>query len=448
MEEYTMRKATVLVLDAFRDNMARISNAVRPFSAAVMWAVTFDEAKRLISEARPQIILVADDLPGLSSPVALVELINSYKLAAQVVVLTKEPDFERDMDLVSDGVYMVMGLPLNAAKLRRIVKKILDSYDIFQSITTRSPLDIEKELAIYKCLASHQEIVPLVDSIRQAASQLFEGANVEVDLEPTITQSFTENADAPMISFESKKWHGPDAETHKFSWKGESLGSLTISFPNGHSKISQLDEETLDELVWAASLHLYQAKRYQDALQLASRDHLTGLLNRRAFAENLSREFAKAERHNTPMSLLMLDIDHFKSINDNFGHQAGDEILKWLSNVMLKTIRYGDLAFRIGGEEFAIILPWSDEEQAKTLSERLKTALLEDTSLKLAHLVRPTISQGIATLKHFLIKTPEDLIYWSDQAMYLAKKEGRNTIRLLTDLQSKTKFEETHYVFQ
>jgi diguanylate cyclase (GGDEF)-like protein len=441
-----MRKSTVLVLDSFRDNMAKISNAVRPFSAAVMWAETFDEAKRLISEARPQIILASDNLPGLSNPEDLVELINNYKMACQVVVITRKPNYERDMDLVSNGIYMVLAEPINVPKLRRIVKKILDSYDIFNSITTRSPLDIEKELAIYKCLASHQEIEPLVDSIRQAATQLFEGADVEVDLEPNITQKMAE--DDPMISFESKKWHGPDSETHKFCWKGESLGSLTISFPNGHSNISQLDEETLDELIWAASLHLYQAKRYQDALQLASRDHLTGLLNRRSFAENLAREYAKAERHNTPMSLLMLDIDHFKSINDNFGHQAGDEILKWLSNVISKTIRYGDLAFRIGGEEFAIILPWSDEDQAKILSERLKSALAEDMELKLAHLVRPTISQGIATMKHFLIKTPEDLIYWSDQAMYLAKKEGRNTIRLLTDLQSKTKFEETNYVFQ
>ncbi|MDR2404953.1 MAG: GGDEF domain-containing protein [Deltaproteobacteria bacterium] len=441
-----MRKSTVLVLDSFRDNMTRISSAVRPFSAGVMWAETFDEAKRLISEARPQIILAADDLPGLSSPVELIELINNYRLAAQLVVLTREPNFERDMDLVASGVFMVLASPINVEKLRRVVKKILDSYDIFNSITTRSPLDIEKELAIYKCLASHQEIEPLVDSIRQAASQLFEGANVEVELEPSISQSCSE--DDSMISFEPNKWQQPGAETHKFAWKGESLGSLTISFPNGQSDVSQLDAETLDELVWAASLHLYQAKRYQDALQLASRDHLTGLLNRRAFAENLSREFAKAERHNTPMSLLMLDIDHFKSINDNFGHQAGDEILKWLASVLQKTIRFGDLAFRVGGEEFAVLLPWADEEQAKILAERLKVALAEDMNLKLAHLVRPTISQGVATMKHFLIKTPEDLIYWSDQAMYLAKKEGRNTIRLLTDLQSKTKFEDTHYVFQ
>jgi diguanylate cyclase (GGDEF)-like protein len=210
----------------------------------------------------------------------------------------------------------------------------------------------------------------------------------------------------------------------------------------------KLDEDAIEELVWAASLHLYQAKRYQDALKLASRDHLTGLLNRRAFSESLGREFAKSDRHNTPLSLIMLDIDHFKSINDNFGHQAGDEILRWLAAVIAKTIRFGDLAFRVGGEEFALLLPWADEEQSKILADRLKSALAEDTGLKLAHLVRPTISQGIATMKHFLIKAPEDLIYWSDQAMYLAKKEGRNTIRLLSDLQAKTKFEDTHYVFQ
>jgi diguanylate cyclase (GGDEF)-like protein len=443
-----MRKSTVLVLDSWRDNMARVSAAVRPFSSAVMWAEDFDEAKRLISEARPQAILAADDLPGLEDPRELVAFINSCKLPAQLVVLTREPDFERGMDLVASGAFMVLASPVKVDKLRGVVRRILDSYDIFSSITTRSPLDIEKELAIYKCLASHQEVAPLVESIRQAASLLFEGAKVEVELEPCLGEEGAKPEDDPMISFEPKERKAPQAETHKIAWKGESLGSLTISFPGEGGLFGQKHQDALDELVWAASLHLYQAKRYQDALRLASKDHLTGLLNRRAFAEHLAIEFAKAERHNTPLSLLSLDLDHFKGINDNFGHQAGDEILKWLASVISKTVRFGDMAFRVGGEEFAVILPWADESQAAMLGERLKRALAEDQGLRLAHLVRPTISQGIATLEHFLIKSPEDLIYWSDQAMYLAKKEGRNTTRRLSDLMAKTNFEETHYVFQ
>ncbi|MDR2200058.1 MAG: GGDEF domain-containing protein [Deltaproteobacteria bacterium] len=445
-----MRTSTILVLDAWRDNAPKIAQAARPFSARIMWAENYNEAKRLIAEARPQVILAADDLPGLSRPEELVDLVNTYRLPAQIVVLTRNPDFERGMRMVLHGVFMVLETPFPMEKLRVVLKKILDSYDIFHSITAKSPLDIEKELAIYKCLASHEDIPYLVETIRQAASHLCEGAKIEVELAPGLSGAGERPAaqDEPIISFESLKRPDPGVETHKFSWKGESLGSLNITFPDGRSETPPLDQDTLDELVWAASLHLYQAKRYQDALRLASLDHLTGLLNRRAFSENLAREFAKAERHNTPLSLLMLDIDHFKSINDTFGHQAGDEILKWLARMINQNIRMGDLAFRIGGEEFAVILPWADEEQAKILAERLKSALMEDGGVKIQSLTRPTVSQGIATMKHFLIKTPEDLIYWSDQAMYLSKKEGRNTIRLLTDLRDKTKFEDTSYVFQ
>jgi diguanylate cyclase (GGDEF)-like protein len=447
MEEKQMRKSTVLVLDAWHDDMNRITAAVRPFSARVMWADSYGEATRLITEARPQIIIAADDLPGMESPTQLVALVNSLRLPAQVLALTRKPDFEKGMDLVADGIFVVLSSPVDVEKLRGVAKKIFDSYDLFSSITARSPLDIEKELGIYKCLASHQEAAPLADSIRQAACQLFEGAEVEVEveLEPGLAGDPDPES---MISFEPREWRRPGAETHRLTWKGESLGAISIAFPGGKPELSRRDQDAVDELVWAASLHLYQAKRYQDALDLAARDHLTGLQNRRAFADCLAREYAKADRHNTPLSLITIDIDHFKAINDNFGHQAGDEILKWLSRVISSTVRIGDTAYRIGGEEFAVILPWADEEQARVLAERLKQALAEDTSLRLANLVRPTVSQGAATLKHFLIKTPEDLIYWSDQAMYLAKKEGRNTIRLLTDLRGEAGGGDANYVFQ
>jgi diguanylate cyclase (GGDEF)-like protein len=234
----------------------------------------------------------------------------------------------------------------------------------------------------------------------------------------------------------------------ELSFRGVSLGRLVMGFPGREGSGPPADPEGLDELVWASSLHLYRTRQYLEAVRLASRDPLTSLLNRRAFMENLDREFARAGRHNTPLSLLMLDIDHFKSVNDTFGHQTGDVILKWVAKVLTGTVRSGDMVGRIGGEEFAILLPWTDQDQAGNLAQRIKEALATARRPTRSALLRPTVSQGISTMEHFLINSPEDLLYWADQAMYLAKREGRDTVRLAADLRPEGGLEEHRYVFQ
>jgi diguanylate cyclase (GGDEF)-like protein len=307
-------------------------------------------------------------------------------------------------------------------------------------------LDSEIELAIYKRLAGHQELNPLLESIKKLSSELLEGVETDIELSPYLLDRLEPNSDEEMFSFEGNPEPKPKKAkiTRDLIWKGVNLGKLHISADEN----TQIPEELLDELGWASSLHLFQAQKFHDAIRLASKDPLTGLSNRRVFMETLEREFARARRHNTPLSLLSLDIDHFKLVNDTFGHQTGDKVLKWLSKILRLTVRVGDIACRVGGEEFSIILPWTDMEQAKNLAFRIKEALAKSPLPTASTVLRPTISQGIATLEHFLINSPEDLIYWSDQAMYLAKKEGRDTIRVATDLRSSAKVKDNPYVFQ
>ncbi|MDR2461290.1 MAG: diguanylate cyclase [Deltaproteobacteria bacterium] len=448
-----MSKCTVLVVDAMGDNIPKISAAIRPFSSRLMWADNLEEGRRLLTEGRPDLILVSDDTPGLKDPLEFLELAHCHKLPTQLVVLTRTPDFDEAMDLVAKGVFSVLSIPLNMDKLRTVLRKILENLSLLRTLVIQDRTDSEKELAIHRRLSAAKGLSSLYTAIKEAVCELFVGSTSVLELSEELNahlQAKSETEEEEMFSFDKPtKLALPTYDlVRELNYNNVYLGKLILSFP--HPQDGELPEsfEAFEELILASSIHLYQARQYHEAVKLASRDPLTSLVNRRVFMENLDREFARAKRHNTPLSLIMLDIDHFKSVNDTFGHQTGDTVLKWLAQVLTETVRTGDVVGRIGGEEFAIMLPWTDVDQANNLASRIRTALASSMQPTSSNLLKPTISQGIATSEHFLINSSEDLLYWSDQAMYLAKKEGRDTIRLASDLQPKKEFEESSYVFQ
>jgi diguanylate cyclase (GGDEF)-like protein/PAS domain S-box-containing protein len=159
--------------------------------------------------------------------------------------------------------------------------------------------------------------------------------------------------------------------------------------------------------------------------ELATRDPLTGLLNRRAFDERLAQEVATATRYSTALSLLLLDVDHFKAINDSAGHAAGDEALRRLGCVLASHLRKSDVLARIGGEEFVILAPHTPHSGAQILAERLRLAVAKSLQD-----VRPsglTVSVGIAVLGE-RASSPAGILGVADAAMYAAKRDGRNCI--------------------
>lgn len=163
--------------------------------------------------------------------------------------------------------------------------------------------------------------------------------------------------------------------------------------------------------------------------QLAVTDALTGLLNRRYIEERLLEEVKRSNRHGYPMSFLMLDVDHFKSYNDNFGHPAGDEALRLVAHVIRETLRGADVAARFGGEEFAILLPQTTDGEAAMIAERIR-GNIENTQFP--H--RPvTVSIGVASCSSELCSVI-GLIQAADDALYDAKHKGRNSVRLFADM--------------
>jgi diguanylate cyclase (GGDEF)-like protein len=160
-------------------------------------------------------------------------------------------------------------------------------------------------------------------------------------------------------------------------------------------------------------------------LKLAITDELTGLYNRRALNERLDEAMRLANRHDWPLSLLLIDADHFKSFNDTYGHPEGDQVLKTLADCLRQLFRNTDIPARMGGEEFAVILPNTPAEGAMIIADRFREALRNASWKK-----RPvTVSIGVTTRTLAAKEYPFDLITRADRALYLAKADGRNCVR-------------------
>jgi len=162
---------------------------------------------------------------------------------------------------------------------------------------------------------------------------------------------------------------------------------------------------------------------------LAMTDQLTGLFNRRYFLSVFEKEFSRALRYNHPASCLMIDIDHFKSINDEYGHHAGDQVLIEISQIMTNCLRKSDTLARWGGEEFIILLPETTKENALQVASRLLTSVSTFTFSALPRQV--TVSIGLSGMPAPDIDTSERLIAASDHALYKAKNNGRNRIEII-----------------
>ncbi|RUM91588.1 MAG: hypothetical protein DSZ27_06015 [Thiomicrospira sp.] len=162
----------------------------------------------------------------------------------------------------------------------------------------------------------------------------------------------------------------------------------------------------------------------------ATKDYLTGLLNRKAFFEQAHQIWLSAKEQHQPISLLMIDIDHFKQINDSFGHDAGDRVLIEVARVFNQNCREEDLICRYGGEEFVILLENKDEEPALEFASRLKKIVEEISVKEQSEEIRFSISIGVATGDALELNSIESFISQADQALYQAKANGRNRVEI------------------
>ena len=181
-------------------------------------------------------------------------------------------------------------------------------------------------------------------------------------------------------------------------------------------------------------------RQQQQLFALATTDALTGVYNRRYCLDLLQIEVIRSRRYQNPLSFLMIDIDHFKRVNDNYGHIAGDKALKKIASILKSTCREGDIVCRYGGEEFFMVLPETALVEAAGLAERLRS-LTEQSSLDIGNkMLSLTISIGVSSFSHLdELEGLEQIINEADQAMYHAKSNGRNRVFMNTAVPSTQK---------
>jgi diguanylate cyclase (GGDEF)-like protein len=187
-----------------------------------------------------------------------------------------------------------------------------------------------------------------------------------------------------------------------------------------------------------------------DALvDLSSRDALTGLANRRAFEMALAREIDRVARSGEPALLLALDIDHFKRVNDSWGHNAGDQVIKAVGHALIDSVRPMDLVARVGGEEFAIILPNCACAFGETVAERVRRRVERmPVQIGLGQQITVTVSVGGAFAPQWVRSTPALWVERADQQLYRAKTQGRNLVQLEPTAVSVVSNEERRLLFE
>jgi diguanylate cyclase (GGDEF)-like protein len=191
-------------------------------------------------------------------------------------------------------------------------------------------------------------------------------------------------------------------------------------------------EQVLDALLSTAAAALESSRLHSAARELAHIDGLTRLPNRRRFETDMDAEWERCRRYGRPMALVMLDLDHFKRLNDEYGHLTGDQALRGVADALTHVLRTSDTGYRYGGEELALLLRETSMREAIAVAERVRQAVegvrVDDSA------VRVTASLGVAERRAGML-SPEELVSAADAALYTAKHAGRNRVVADTDQQ-------------
>jgi len=209
---------------------------------------------------------------------------------------------------------------------------------------------------------------------------------------------------------------------YRLALEGEDLGEI---FCSRDKPFSIRETDLLERILSLLIYPLRNALMYHNALAQAHRDPLTQISNRAAFNEAMDKELSSYKRHQADFSLMVIDVDHFKKVNDTYGHIAGDKVLKSVAEVIRQTIRRSDEVFRYGGEEFVVLLSNTKKGGAKFIAERVRKEI-EKLIVELNEPINVTASIGISSSE--IMEDVNQTLEHADKALYQAKGQGRNQV--------------------
>lgn len=208
-------------------------------------------------------------------------------------------------------------------------------------------------------------------------------------------------------------------------WAILSLGFAWFVFVGGH--MHNLQERNRQQRLSLEAVNSKLQEAMEKLEEIATHDELTGLFNRRYFLERLNEDLARAERSGQPLHLAILDLDHFKHINDTHGHQAGDRFLREFAGVARRVLRRTDLVARYGGEEFVVLFPHGDTADIQDVLERLRSSV---EAVRVPELPGVIVTVSTGMTRWCKGDTSDSLLHRADEALYRAKSEGRNRVQL------------------
>jgi len=262
--------------------------------------------------------------------------------------------------------------------------------------------------------------------VNKAALRLY-GAKTKKELSQRFGKTFTKDDIRVFVDEFISLTDGEKIFEREFKTKGEDGKRYDLWL-----RVAALndDEEELSRIIVTIEDITKRKKKENYLKRVAREDSLTGLLNHKAISNRLEEEFNRCRRYNEPISCLMVDIDYFKPINDNFGHQIGDKMLKQVALFLKKLLRTTDLIGRYGGDEFLVILNGTEQEGAQVAAERIRESVFgKKFKLTPKVVISNTLSIGVTSYPANKAKTTKDFVLLADKALYQAKADGRNCVR-------------------
>ncbi|BCR04376.1 hypothetical protein DESUT3_14450 [Desulfuromonas versatilis] len=389
-------------------------------------------------KGRHDLVLLDTMLPGMSGPEVL-QAIMEIDPEQPVVIMTAFSSVDLAEDLMLKGAADFIAKPFRAEQLRKVCELAVkrDDYLVSNAQFAARVESVRESTEAYRRVSeAHQR---LLDNLSTIVLELDAGGRIRFVNQAwnRLTGfSVAESLEKPLISFMAHdKGSGRNGLKSLLTRESVSFqGELRLNDKQGqtHWVECRMDAINSDEgpAIFGCLDDISERKKAQSQLEfLTMHDHLTGLYNRHYFDGALRRMVATSSRGQGSHALLYIDIDHFKVINDTFGHQRGDALLREISELILSRLRRSDVLCRLGGDEYAILAPNSDPSQAKVIAEEICQLLQNFRSQIDGKQVGLSCSIGISEI-HGLAVSPEEYLKQADIALYVAKRRGRNRVQV------------------